>query len=66
MPGIVKAFIIDKPDNKFTNLKNQYKTYNFSFNNNNKDSDGDEDPDYIDENINNNRLIFYYIFNIGV
>ena len=66
MPGIVKAFAIDKLDDKFTNPKNQYRTYNFSFNNSYKDSDGDKDPDYVDENINNNKLTFYYIFNIGV
>jgi hypothetical protein len=66
MPGIVKPFAIDKPDNEFTNLKNQYRTYNFSFNNSYKDSDGDEDPDYVNKNINNNKLTFYYIFNIGV
>jgi hypothetical protein len=65
MPGIAKAFAIDKLDNEFTNPKNQYRTYNFSFNNSYKDSDGDKDPDYVDENINNNKLTFYYIFNIS-
>jgi hypothetical protein len=66
MPGIVKAFTIDKLDNEFTNLKNQYRIYDFSFNNSYKDFDGDEDPDYINKNINNNKLTFYYIFNIGI
>jgi hypothetical protein len=66
MPGIVKAFAIDKPDNKFINPKNQYRIYNFSFNNSYKDSDGNKDPDYVDKNINNDKLTFYYIFNIGV
>jgi hypothetical protein len=66
MPGIIKAFIINKLDNKFINLKNWYRTYNFSFNNSNKDFDGDKDLDYIDENINNNKLTFYYIFNISI
>jgi hypothetical protein len=65
MPGIVKAFTINKPNNEFTNLKNQYRTYNFSFNNSYKDSNGDKDPDYINKNINNNKSTFYYIFNIG-
>jgi hypothetical protein len=66
MPGIAKAFAIDKLDNEFTNPKNRYRIYNFSFNNSYKDFDGNKDPDYIDENINNNKLTFYYIFNIGI
>jgi hypothetical protein len=66
MPGIAKALAINKPDNEFINLKNRYKTYNFSFNNSYKDSNGDKDPDYINKNINNNKLTFYYIFNIGI
>jgi hypothetical protein len=66
MPGIAKAFAIDKPDNEFINLKTRYRIYNFSFDNSYKDFDGDEDPNYIDENINNDKLTFYYIFNIGV
>jgi hypothetical protein len=66
MPGIIKAFATDKPDDKFTNLKNQYKTHNFSFNNSYKNSDGDKDPNYINKNINNNKSTFYYIFNIGI
>jgi hypothetical protein len=66
VPGTVKAFAIDELDNEFTNLKNRYKTHNFSFNNSYKNSDGDKDPDYINKNINNNKLTFYYIFNIGV
>jgi hypothetical protein len=66
MPGTAKAFAIDKPDNKFTNSKNRYRIYNFSFDNSYKDSDGDKHPDYINENINNNKSTFYYIFNIGV
>jgi hypothetical protein len=64
MPGTAKAFATDELDNEFTNPKNQYRTHNFSFNNSYKDSDGDKDPDYVDENI-NNKLTFYYIFNIG-
>jgi hypothetical protein len=66
MPGIAKAFAIDKLDDEFTNPKNRYKTYNFSFNNNYKDSDGNKDPDYINKNINNNKSTFYYIFNISI
>ena len=66
MPGIIKAFAIDKLDNKFTNPKNQYRTHDFSFNNSYKNSDGNKDPDYVDKNINNNKSTFYYIFNIGV
>ena len=66
MPGTVKAFAINKPDNEFTNLKNQYGTHDFSFDNNYKDFDGNKDPDYINKNINNNKLTFYYIFNIGI
>jgi hypothetical protein len=65
MPGIVKAFAIDKPDDEFTNLKNQYRTHDFSFDNSYEDSDGDKDPNYIDENINDDKLTFHYIFNIG-
>jgi hypothetical protein len=65
VPGIAKAFAIDKPDDEFTNPKNQYRTHDFSFDNS-YDSDGDKDPDYIDENINNNKLTFHYIFNTGV
>jgi hypothetical protein len=65
MPGIVKAFAIDEPDDEFTNPKNRYGIYNFSFDNSYEDSDGDEDPDYIDENINNDKSTFYYIFNVG-
>jgi hypothetical protein len=64
VPGTAKAFVIDEPDNEFTNPKNWYRTYDFSFDNS-YDSDGDKDPDYIDKNINNNKLTFYYIFNIG-
>jgi hypothetical protein len=66
MLGIIKAFAIDEPDDEFINPKNWYRTYNFSFNNSYKDSDGDKDPDYVDKNINNNKLTFYYIFNAGV
>jgi hypothetical protein len=66
MPGITKAFAIDELDNEFINLKNQYRIYNFSFNNSYKDSNGDKDPDYINKNINNDKLTFYYIFNIGI
>jgi hypothetical protein len=66
MPGIAKAFAIDKLDGEFTNLKNRYRIHDFSFNNSYKDSDGDKDPDYVNENINNDKLTFYYIFNIGV
>jgi hypothetical protein len=66
MPGIAKAFAINKLDNEFTNLKNRYRIYDFSFNNSYKDSNGDKDPNYIDKNINNNKLTFYYIFNIGI
>jgi hypothetical protein len=65
MPGTAKAFAIDEPDNEFTNLKNQYRTYNFSFNNSYKDSDGDKDPDYVNENINNDKSTFHHVFNTG-
>jgi hypothetical protein len=65
IPGTAKAFAIDKPDNEFTNPKNQYGTYDFSFGNSYKDSDGDKDPDYINENINNDKSTFHYVFNIG-
>jgi hypothetical protein len=65
MPGTAKAFAIDKPDDKFTNLKNQYRTHDFSFDNSYKDSNSNKDPNYINKNI-NNKLTFYYIFNIGV
>jgi hypothetical protein len=64
VPGIAKAFAIDEPDDEFTNLKNRYRTYDFSFDNSYEDSDGDKDPDYV-ENINNNKSTFYYIFNTG-
>jgi hypothetical protein len=66
MPGIIKAFATDEPDNEFTNPKNRYRIYNFSFDNSYEDSDGNKDPNYINKNINNNKLTFYYIFNIGV
>jgi hypothetical protein len=66
MPGIAKAFAIDKPDNEFTNLKNQYRTYNFSFDNSYKNSNNNKDPNYINKNINNNKSTFYYIFNISI
>jgi hypothetical protein len=65
MPGIVKAFAIDEPDNEFTNLKNRYRIYNFSFDNSYEDSNGDKDPNYINKNINNDKLTFHYAFNIG-
>jgi hypothetical protein len=65
MPGIAKAFATDEPDNEFTNPKNRYRTYNFSFNNSYEDSDGDKDPDYVDENINDDKSTFHYIFNTG-
>jgi hypothetical protein len=66
MPGIAKAFAINKLDNEFTNPKNQYRIYNFSFNNSYKDSDSDKNPNYINKNINNNKLTFHHIFNIDV
>jgi hypothetical protein len=66
MLGILKAFVINKPDNEFINLKNRYRIYNFSFNNSYKNSDDNKDPNYINKNINNDKLTFYYIFNIGV
>jgi hypothetical protein len=66
MPGIVKAFAIDKPDNEFINPKNRYRTYNFSFDNSYEDSDNDKDLDYINKNINDDKSTFYYIFNIGI
>jgi hypothetical protein len=65
MPGIAKAFATDELDDEFTNPKNRCRIYDFSFNNSYEDFDGDKNPDYIDENINNDKLIFYYIFNIG-
>jgi hypothetical protein len=64
MPGIAKAFAIDKPNNEFINPKNQYRTHNFSFNNS-YNSNSDKDPNYIDENINDNKLTFHHIFNAG-
>jgi hypothetical protein len=66
VPGIAKAFAIDELDDEFTNLKNWYGIYDFSFNNSYEDFDGDKDPDYVDENINDDKLTFYYVFNIGV
>jgi hypothetical protein len=66
MPGTAKAFAINKLDNEFTNPKNQYRIYNFSFDNSYKDSDGNKDPNYVDENINNDKSTFHYIFNIGI
>ena len=65
MPGIAKAFAIDKPDDEFTNPKNRYRTHNFSFDNSYKDSDGDENPDYVNENINDDKSTFYHTFNAG-
>jgi hypothetical protein len=65
MPGTAKAFAIDKLDDEFTNPKNQYRIYDFSFNNSYKDSNGNKDPNYINKNINNNKLTFHYIFNTG-
>jgi hypothetical protein len=64
VPGIAKAFAIDEPDDEFTNPKNRYRTNDFSFDDS-YDSDGDEDPDYVDENINDDKLTFYYAFNVG-
>jgi hypothetical protein len=66
VPGIVKAFAIDELDNEFINPKNRYRTYNFSFDDSYEDSDGDKDSNYVDENINNDKSTFYYIFNIGI
>jgi hypothetical protein len=66
VPGIAKAFAIDEPDDEFTNPKNRYRIYDFSFNDNYEDFDGDKDPDYVNENINDDKLTFYYIFNAGV
>jgi hypothetical protein len=66
VPGTVKAFAIDELDNEFTNPKNRYRTHNFSFDNSYEDSNSNKDPDYVDKNINNNKLTFYYIFNIDV
>jgi hypothetical protein len=65
MPGIAKAFAIDEPDDKFTNPKNRYRTYDFSFDNSYENSNGDKDPDYVNKNINNNKSTFYHIFNAG-
>jgi hypothetical protein len=64
VPGTAKAFATDKPDNEFTNPKKQYRTHNFSFDNS-YDSDGNEDPNYIDENINDDKSTFHHIFNTG-
>jgi hypothetical protein len=65
MPGTVKAFATDEPDNEFTNPKNQYRIHDFSFNNSYKDSDSNKDPNYIDKNINDDKSTFHHAFNTG-